>query len=288
MNRTNHLVSVAVSVVTVLLSSSYAANAAAPPTPQGVITFRTYAGDQRAGIRAGTASPDGTFYPKRMEGPYNGYPGVDPGDDLTMPVDIRENYNMHLIGYFYPPRTGKIQFAIATDDPGELWLSTDDDPAHKTQIASESQWNPRRSFGGGWDPSTDPPTVTRRSVITNGLPPLPRPENWSPYIQVTQGVPYFIEAIGTEFGGGDNTAVAFRYEGDADFANGDLPISGQYLSTIDRPTLTGVYVTGFASSLTGFSLDVHDGEGAGAATLNASTVTALVDGAGGQVNVTRV
>src|SRR5207249_6160486 len=73
--------------------------AAAPPAAQGAITFRTYPGDQRPAIRAGTAVPDGTFYPKRMEGPYNGYPDDDPGDDTTLPVDVRDNYNMHLLGY---------------------------------------------------------------------------------------------------------------------------------------------------------------------------------------------
>src|SRR6266511_601283 len=118
MNRTKRVATVAASVAGAFLLSTISANAAAPPAPQGIITFRTYAGDQRPGIRAGTATPDGTFYPKRMEGPYNGYPDADPGDDATVPVDVRENYNMDLIGYFYPPKTGKIQFAICTDDPG--------------------------------------------------------------------------------------------------------------------------------------------------------------------------
>src|SRR5437867_7878656 len=132
-------------------------------------------------------------------------------------------------------------------------------------LATESQWNPKLAFGGSWYPSTYPPTATRRNITTTGDPPIPRPENWSPYIQVTQGKPYYIEAIGTEYGGGDNTAVAFRYEGDPDFMDGDLPISGQYLSSIDRATLTGVYVSGFAATLTGFVLTAHDGDGAGAA-----------------------
>lgn len=208
-----------------------AANAAAPAKATGFINFRTYAGDQRAGIRAGTAVPDGSFYPKRMEGPYNGYPNTDPGDDDTMPVDVRENYNMELIGYFYPPKTGKIQFAVCTDDPGELWFSTDDNPANKVRIATESQWNPKRGFGGAWDGSV----ATRRTVVSTG-DPNPRPENWSPYINVVAGKPYFIQSIGTEFGGGDNNAVAFRYEGDPDFADGDKPILGQYLSPFTSPT----------------------------------------------------
>jgi hypothetical protein len=49
------------------------------------------------------AAPDGTFYPKRMEGPYNNFPDEDPGDDDTLPVDERDSYSTELVGYFYPP-----------------------------------------------------------------------------------------------------------------------------------------------------------------------------------------
>jgi hypothetical protein len=209
-----------------------ASKAAAPATPEGFINFYTYAGDQRAAIQAGTAVPDGSFYPKRAEGPYNGYPDPDPGDDDTPPgSDIRNNYNMVLKGYFYPPTTGKLQLAIVTDDPGQLYFSTDDNPANKTLIATESQWNPVRAFGGAWDGSV----ATRRTVITTG-DPAPRPENWSAFIDVTQGKPYYIEGVGTEFGGGDNLAIAYRYDGDAEFADGDKPIAGQYLSPFSMPS----------------------------------------------------
>src|SRR2546423_13991582 len=133
MNRPKCFTTVAAAVGAALLSSGSPASAAAPPAPQGAITFRTFAGDQRPGIRAGTAVPDGTYYPKRMEGPYNGFPEADLGTDDPPGTDYRNNYNSQLIGYFYPPKTGKVQFAIATDDPGELWLSTDDSPANKKQ-----------------------------------------------------------------------------------------------------------------------------------------------------------
>lgn len=205
--------------------------AAAPATPQGFLNFYTFAGDQRAGIQAGTAVPDGSYYPKRAEGPYAGFPGPDAGDDETTPPgDTRDNYNMVLKGYFYPPKDGNIQFAIATDDPGQLYFSTDENPANKTLVATESQWNAVRSFGGG-----DPTAPTRRNLITTGNPPIPRPENWSSFIAVQKGKPYYIEGVGTEFGGGDNLALAFRYDGDPEFADNDKPISGQYLSPLAVP-----------------------------------------------------
>ncbi len=233
------------------------AQAAAPATPQGSINFYTYAGDQRAGIQAGTAVPDGSFYPKRAEGPYNAYPDADPGDDDTPPLgDVRNNYNMVLKGYFYPPKTGKLQLAIATDDPGQLYFSTDDNPANKTLIATESQWNPVRAFGGAWDGSV----ATRRTVVSTG-DPNPRPENWSAFINVTQGKPYYIEGVGTEFGGGDNLAIAYRYDGDAEFADGDKPIPGQYLSPFSSPTAPTILgqpqdAAAYAGSIAIFSVAV--------------------------------
>ena len=146
-------------------ASAFSTYAAAPPAPTGYANFFTYAGDQRAGIQSGTAVPDGSYYPKRAEGPYNGYPGPDLGDDDTLPNDnYREGYNMVLKFYFYPPKDGSVQFAITTDDPGQLYVSTDDNPANKVQVASESQWNPRRAFGGLWDGTV----ATRRNVVKIG------------------------------------------------------------------------------------------------------------------------
>ena len=50
-------------------------------------------------------------------------------------------------------------------------------------------------------------------------------------VEVTAGKPYFIQAIETEYGGGDNLAVAFRYDGDPDFQDADLPILGHLFSS---------------------------------------------------------
>ena len=222
-------------VTSTLISSQV--RAAAPPNPLGFMNFYTFNGDQRVAIQSGTATPDGSYYPKRAEGPYNGFPGPDPGDDdTTPPGDTRDNYNMVLKGYFYPPKTGKLQLAIATDDAGQLYASTDDNPANKKALASESQWNGQRSFFGAFDGAT----ATRRTVITTGDAPVPRPENWTPFIAVTKGKPIYIELVGTEFGGGDNAAIAYRFDGDADFADGDKPIPGSLLSPFVLPAAAAI------------------------------------------------
>jgi len=229
------------SIVAGLVISVSEVKAAAPATPTGYITFRTYPGDVRAAVAAGPAvtpalPPDGVFYPKHMEGPFNGYPGPDLGTDDPPPGDLRNNYTTELVGYFYPPKSGKVQFAIATDDPGAMYFSTDDNPANKKQVATESGRNPVRSFGGAWDGMT----ATRRTTIDCGDPPVPRPENWSAYFTVTQGKPYFIQSIHAEYGGGDNNAIAYHFEGDPDFMDGDIPIPGAVLSPISVPTVAAI------------------------------------------------
>ena len=45
-----------------------------------------------------------------------------------------------LQGYLTPPVTGDYTFYIAADDRGVLWLSSDDNPANKTQIAQCYYW----------------------------------------------------------------------------------------------------------------------------------------------------
>lgn len=53
----------------------------------------------------------------------------------TVP-DQGENYGIRMTGWLLPPTSGNYTFYIASDDAGELWLSTDDDPANKGLVCS--------------------------------------------------------------------------------------------------------------------------------------------------------
>ena len=88
-------------------------------------------------------------------------------------------------GYVTPTTTGDYWFWIASDDNGELWLSTDSNPDNKTRIA----------YVPGW---------------TN-------PREWAKYAQqksalvhLVAGTRYYIEALMKEGGGGDNLAVTWQ------------------------------------------------------------------------------
>ena len=69
--------------------------------------------------------------------------------DLTIfetPVNIGDNYGSRVRGYICVPASGNYTFWVASDDMSELWLSTDDNPANKRQIAYVSGWTSRRQY----------------------------------------------------------------------------------------------------------------------------------------------
>lgn len=213
--------------------------AAAPATPQGAITAREF------WIGAGVAlpaltnnanfpnSPDITAYPTYFEWPQSSPPDIN----TAPPGNVRQNYGVQVVGYYYPTVSGNHVFMIATDDGGELRLGTSDDPATSRMIAQEPVWNPVRSFTA---------TARRTTRDVGGVTYL---VNWSNPINLNAGTPYFIEGLMKEEGGGDNIAVTVLGPGDVLPAPGDaqsyLPIPGTQLSTIDRTTLLSTYVSGF-------------------------------------------
>src|SRR5947208_581765 len=119
------------SVAAAFLISGFGLKAAAPASAQGVITAKEFLDI------GGTAIPDLTnnakfpnnpdleFHPARLEWP------TGPDDATPPPGNVKNNYGVQVIGYFYPPANGQYRFAIASDDNSVLYLSTDSDPAHK-------------------------------------------------------------------------------------------------------------------------------------------------------------
>lgn len=141
-------------------------------------------------------SPTGRTYETRFEGP----------------VNWNDNYGTRLRGYVHPPVTGEYTFWISSDDCGELWLSTDEDPAHKVQIASVPSWTDSRQWT--W-------YAQQQSVP----------------ILLMAGRKYYIEALAKEGGGGDNIAVRWQLPGGV-WENPDdpgAPIPGMRLSQWGTP-----------------------------------------------------
>ena len=133
------------------------------------------------------------------------YPDNPSGSDsitqFETPTNILDNYGTRVHGYLTPDITGEYTFWLATDDGGELWLSTDANPANRQLIATVPGWaSPRQ-----WDKYT---------------------QQQSPPVTLVAGQSYFIEALMKEGGGGDNLAVGWRRPGQA----GIEVIAGAYLS----------------------------------------------------------
>jgi len=198
--------------------------AAAPTTPQGLISGNAWTGiggtnvTDLTGIAAFPDSPDEVIFLPYFE--WNATGTID-----TAPGDWGDDYGSQIIGYFYPPATEAYYFAICADDNADLYLSTDDDPANRKLIAQETDWsNPREylTSGGASDLNA------KLSDLFTGTEWPNREADGGIILQANQ--PYYIEALHKEEIGGDNLSVSVLGAG----INGNLPIPGQYLSS-DMP-----------------------------------------------------
>ena len=104
-------------------------------------------------------------------------------------------------GYIHPPVTGQYRFWIASNDEGQLRLSTNRDPANSTLIAGVPQWSGPRE----WNKF---------------------PQQTSSLITLQAGQSYYVEALMKEGAGADNLAIAWATPG----SSTPVVIAGQYLS----------------------------------------------------------
>jgi len=199
-----------------------------------------------------------------IEIPVNTPPNIE--DELTVfevPVNAANNYGTRLRGFICPPVTGAYTFWIASDDNGELWLSTDDNPLNKVRIANVPGWTGSRE----WNKFAQQQSVP---------------------ISLQAGQSYYIEALMKEEGGGDNLAVRWQLP----TGTFETPIPGSWLSPFEfllNQTISFLPVgTKFISS-PAFSLSSTSTSGlpvtaeviAGPASVSGNTVT--LDGSPGTV-----
>jgi len=118
------------------------------------------------------SNPTGSEIVGLFEGPVN-------WQDDTHP------YGSRLHGWLYITQTGDYTFWIATDDNGQLWLSTDANPANAVLVSQCTAWADSRQ----WD---DP------DVIPSGP------------IHLEADNMYYIMGLQKEQGGGDNISAAWQ------------------------------------------------------------------------------
>lgn len=121
-----------------------------------------------------------------------------------------DNYGRRLSGFFVPATTARYDFFVNADDNADLFLSTTASVVNKYMLAQATDW-------------ADP----RKWVSGNGILSQKRSDTWTnatsadlaPYaagIQLTAGTKYYLEAVQTEVGGGDNVGANIKVHGEAD------------------------------------------------------------------------
>ena len=79
-----------------------------------------------------------------------GYPQNPTGRELLGQFEVTasqlQNYGARIRGCLHPTAHGEYIFWISSDDTGELWLSTDDNPANKRRICFVETWTPPRDW----------------------------------------------------------------------------------------------------------------------------------------------
>ncbi len=148
------------------------------------------------------------------------YPHNPSGSEIRSSFEAPTNwagaYGGRMRGYITPTVTGNYWFWIASDDNGELWLSTDSNPNNKTRIANVPGWTSSREW-------------TKFAQQKSALIPL------------VAGTHYYVEALMKEGGGGDNLAVTWQREGST---FDGLPIAAEFLTPVQEvvtlPFLPGV------------------------------------------------
>ncbi|HLH55923.1 MAG TPA: PA14 domain-containing protein [Verrucomicrobiae bacterium] len=168
-------------------------------------------------------NPNGAQNPSRQQ-VEAGLAGIPTTDDYGIApttytaYDTKEesgdNYADRLSGYFIPDTTTNYVFFIASDDDGDCFLSTDENPLNKRLICQEVNWGNRDEWvanGGG----------------AAGIPQK-RSDQWSPdgvTVPFKNGIPlvagkkYWLEAVHHEGGGGDAVGVTFKFVGEPDPTN---------------------------------------------------------------------
>jgi len=142
---------------------------------------------------------------------------------LEGPIDAYENYGTRISGFLVPPVSTNYHFFLASDDQGEFWLSTDEEPANLVRLCREPIWMSSRGYTNIVGPEG--------SILRNASAPENRSTTLFPAgIPLVAGRMYYFEALAKEGSGGDNLAVAWQLPGMPLPESGSSPSSVRHRS----------------------------------------------------------
>lgn len=138
---------------------------------------------------------------------------------------LGENYGSTISGWLTPTQSGNYTFFLHSDDPSELYLSMDANPANAVKIAEE--------------------TGCCHDFAEPGVPYTSAPQ------PLVAGNRYFIRAVHLEKTGGDYVRVGWRHQSVTNLPTAAIP--GQFLSSfapVPAPRFTGTTLSGGKLTLT--------------------------------------
>jgi len=143
-----------------------------------------------------------------------------------------DTYGNRLAGWIVAPEDGDYVFFTCSDDPSELWLSTDLDPAHKKLVAIEPTWSNARNWVNPANRDATHPQNRSDQYQATQWPT--KNTDGGATITLSKDQHYYIEVLHTEGGGGDNVGVNWRLPSalGVDPSDGDLPISADFVDQI--------------------------------------------------------
>jgi hypothetical protein len=226
----------------------------------GIISFFAYGAINGGAAIGGTAISDMLSQTNRFSLPSidqaNRIPPVGVPDQATnrpelgIPANVGNNYGVSLIGFLFPPATGRYNIVIAGDDQSIVYISPNADPTAKVAQAVEPQWdgfrqyidNERRTMGQTGNSTFISGNFVGAAVSQqNANIRANQSKNTVNGTQLVRGNKHYIEVLMKEGGGGDNVDVTWQLPGTYDpvhssnggsvpLVNNQAPIPGVYLS----------------------------------------------------------
>ena len=161
-----------------------------------------------------------------------------PGGAARVAADPSRDYFDSVEGYFIPPTTTNYVFFVSGADRVGLFLSTDDSPANKYQIASINGWTNPRGWGQGQG-NTD---MTTARSDSNSVTMWPNGNT----ISLTAGQKYYLLLVHHDpsWSGADDFAATYKIDGENDPAVGDAPkLNGSTVGFYFDPTGASINFT---------------------------------------------
>ncbi len=147
---------------------------------------------------------------------------------FEMQQNLGNSIGIKMYGFICPPTTGNYIFWIASDNSGELWLSTSVSPSGKVKIA----YNNNSTNSRQWNKF-----ATQKSVT----------------IALTSGQKYYVEALMKDGTGGDNLAVGWAKPGQGTTAPSEV-IPGTSLAVDSEAPSAPINLNASALTSTSFTL----------------------------------